>query len=611
MMANNNKRNKNVGGNQARKRNAIDAAASNDRVKRQQPKKDSNSKRVNLDNERVSRYDKSKAALMDEVYKGRSTKGRNDVAWYSGNPELLRAAASFPFLPVLGTKPFSSADSTFRVPGVMRLKFAYAFGSPNVTSSDYANVSQYPIAINQAAKSVYSFLVHANSRNYTYEYQDLMMVIMAGAQVFAALSTVTRAYGISKTYAENSLYKPDALLTGMGFDPDDFRENLSRIWFDINNLIAQTSQIWIPNTFPVIQRWFWLSANLYQDAETWTPQLYFFQPAFFLQYNETATTEGGGLEPATYNANPAAAAKDYAVFNALQPHSWQDWKDLIQHMIDRLVNSEDRGIIMGDILNAYGADKIYAMPSIPSDYRVEPVYNAEVLTQIENYVGTGLLTSNNTPSGSFPVGLRQTPDGLAPVWYGATSLAAGSVSSANACPNEVVINFHQLAQPTPEQIVVATRLTGSGMVAIKYTSYFFNDPGSTESASSLKNSSGEIHLLPRTCGSEVGLGIDLIGYTPGETTEWTISGLQLNWGVGTNNTNPSSANTMLLQTFDWHPFIYRCITQSAGTTLAVGDAGESTISAFGDYENYSVVPSIMLERLHQTALMSEFGVPQM
>lgn len=569
-----------------------------------QGRKDSDAKRVNFDNERESKFVRQYEKRGMRV---KSADHANDISWYSRNPELLKSAASLPFNSVLGQQIW--ANSQAYVPGVMAIDFTFSYGSIlNSANANGLKVSSkfYPEAINQAGKSMYSFLVHANSRNYVYEYQDLSMVIFAGVQVFAALAHVIRAYGIAKTYSEKSLYKPEAYLLAMGFNPTDFRKNLGQVWFDINQLISQTSQIWIPSEMPLIKRWIWMCSNIFTDADTALGQTYVFCPVMFQQFSETGDSKGTSLEPATYQGADgkwyvfyARGNKNNATNNG---HLWSDWVAVIQHMIDRLVASEDRGIMFGDILNAYGAERIFALPSVPVETRIEPVFNPEVLTQIEN------LTTTRARC----LGVRQDESGIYPLLDLPDSTLANLIQ--RVAPESPILNFHQQAQPTPEQIVVATRLTAAGSRASKLSYTTTNQGNASESAapvSAVGYGGTSAGVLPLAFGSEL---VDTFKYVAKDATAtygWNI--VDYPWAATLDQNRPmfsleSSVSGEHL-TFDWAPFIYYLEAGTDAANTTEGAVLGKVQYAYGDYDNYTKLDYYELSKLHQMALMSEFGLP--
>lgn len=580
------------------KRNGNNRSNSNKRSggypKREQPKKDSNSKRVNCDNERESKFVKE---YEKDGMRPKTTDNANDISWYSRNPELLKSAASYPFGEILGGQVWQKSPAY--IPGVMKIQFSFSFGGPlSARYLDGINISGpwYPEAVNQAGKANYSFQVHANSRDYNYEYQDLSMITIAGMQVFAALAHVIRAYGIAKTYAEKSMYKPEAYLRAMGFDPMEVRNNLGQMWFDINNLIAQTSQIWIPSEAPVLKRWIWLCSSLFTDAQSALGQTYLFVPSGFFQYNETSSTTGGCLEPATYDSGTS-----WQPLHTANANSWANWVNTIQHMIDRLVNSEDRGIMFGDILNAYGSDRIFAMPPVPVDTRIEPVFQPEVLTQIENLTVTSAVC----------YGLRQDSTGLYPLMGGAASAAAYAAS--RIAPNEPVLNFHQPQQPTPEQIVIATRLASAGSVVVKDTVTYASQAAVQESDSSVKQNTGAGYsIMPLAFGSELVHSISFIAKSSTAASGWANVVYPYSpvfnadkWAL----MDDGASIPMDYLSFDWAPFIYRMSADDAALLQTEGSMIGHVLQASGDYDNYTTLDANELSKLHQMALMSEWGLP--
>lgn len=487
---------------------------------------------------------------------GDNGKHSNDVAWYSKNPSLVKAAGSIPFASVLGAKLGFAGSSTSNpsyVPGIMKISLTPAIGG-NLDGD----------AINQCAASMYSFLVHANSRNYVYTQTDLMLIVLSGASVFAEIARAIRAYGICKYYKEQNLYAPKTIIKACGFEPDAFIRDLGRIWFDLNQLISQTSQIWIPNTMPLIQRWFWLNSNVFIDADDVKGQMYLFDLDMSYNYKETFTTEGGALVYMTHD----------------DVETWDSWLTRVQSQIDDLIASEDRGIMFGDILNAYGKENIYAIPQIPVDYRIEPVYNPEVLSQIENCT---IGTSEKT--GAF----FQKSDNR--IYSAYVSLPVTS-SDYTCVPVTPVLNMHTKDQPTPEAIMVATRLMASGVVNAKSQPRLQYDSNS--------NPTGILYNdgpIVSTCGSE---RVTHIWMYLDPTHVPTMLKQYIQY--------PTSSDTTWIKTmaFDWHPFLYN--VKKLATDWV---DGADVVNAYGDYQNYTLVDPNTLSKLHTTALMSLFGVPQM
>lgn len=522
---------------------------------RKQPRKDSSKKRVNFDNTRVSKFDKDVG--KQEFEKGAKAKDCNDISWYAKNKMLLDSAASFNIASSTGeqlttlTSVGTTSDIENSVPGVMVLRyFPYLSGG----NGD---------AVQRAKSDMYSFVVHANSRNQSYDDSDLMFVHIAGSQVFAAYALGVRAYGTMRRYAQEDQYTPEALVTAMGFYYSDLKANLSKMWFDLNELAARLQQIWIPDVTPVTQRWYWMNSHIYRDGNSVKSQYYLFTPSLFYVFQEK--TEETGTSLSTYPWAPSI-------------HSWAEYMNMMNTMINNLLNSQDRGIMFGDILKAYGADHLYAVTGINADYVYEPVYNAEVLTQIENATMWGI---------SSPTAVVQDANGIISTRMTLTSNTSGAVLGST------VLNYHQLTPPTPEQNMIATRLKTAGVICTEVVS------GTTT----------EYRFAPLQAGTEV---IDSIAIT---SRYWL-----------TNGTAPFSqhrlpllglsANVLTLQNlfewcaFDWAPWLYvlggtvQLPTSQGGVVESVNN-----VRPYGDWDNYTYISPEVLRKMHLTAVYSEFGVP--
>lgn len=505
---------------------------------RKQPRKDNASKRVNFDNTRASKFEKD----MQKA-------DCNDPSWYAANAELMKAAASYNFATTVGQKmPWLNALS---VPGICTLKWVPFIGTG--------------APVQQAMNQKYSFTVHANSRNYAYNAPDQFMLILAGASLFSAISHGIRAYGIMRRFSGLDYYTPQALVTAMNFDYNDLRNNLPQMWFDLNEMISRSRQIWIPNDMPLIERWFWLNANIYKDGDSEKSQYYMFEPAGFWKLNETGQPTGTSLDWVAWDST----------FVTSTPKTWQNYKDIINSMFDALLNSEDRGIMFGDLLKAYGADRIYTIGSITSDYSVEPTYNVEVLSQIENAtIYPALVRTYVQENGTLGATFPESTSGQA---------------AAYTVFGDGILNFHFKGQPTPEQIMVATRLRVSGIKVL--------DPMTEQ-----KNT---VMLSPNVVGSEYIYMVNFWANSyPSGASQPTLSPVQFG-GVATGN----FVDYFRWLAFDWAPWVYSVGKAASIDYTIKGATGYTEIGlGFGDYDNYVWLDHNALERMHTVAIYSELGV---
>lgn len=540
-------------------------------VKREQPRKDSNAKRVNYDNIREDKVKKI-------IERGAKQEDANDIAWYTRNPELIKAAASIPFSTVLGEIAHLEINTHIPAPGgIMVLPWCPCLSNDNT-------------AINQAINSMYSYIVHANSRNYAYDAPDLGILILAGIQCFSIVGAMTRAYGTVKYYQERNLYLPDGLLQAMGFNANDMRTRLAQIWFDINNLIDQLRQIWIPNTIPLTNRWYWMNTNMFTDAEGVTAQVYMYVQDRYFIYEETAVKTGSALFPVSSLGGSQTDITLESFDPAHNVYDWNVWRLVAQSMIDALINSQDRGIIFGDILNAYGQDNIMALASIPSDFMVMPQYNAEVLTQIENYCGSHCQVFGFA---------QRIEEGITTLWTRDPWFNGVNAKLLQGNTNWALLNFHIPTQPTPEMITIATRMTAVG---------YYSQNGPVFSTSNQQIITDPI-LIPKCCGTELPHPILLYRRIMSggiiQYKAYQISSYESGSGASSSMTNDAK----LMMAFDWHPFQIKFdkgwSVPNVGTVLADTDIRD----AYGDFDNYAWIDRVVLDRLHRACAYSLLGVP--
>lgn len=523
-----------------------------------QGSKDSRSKRVNDDNERVS---KVKEGVC------------NDVSWYARNPEMLAAAASLPAYSVVGDRvPLNGANVT--VPGAMAVYWDPVFAGAN---SD---------AVNQAKDSLYSFQVHANSRNQSYDSADNLNVILAGTNVFTTISHVIRAFGVAKQYSELNRYMPESLLVLMGFDPKDVINNLSAMWFDINQLIAQTSQLWIPNTMPLFTRQYWMNTNVYTDAESPKAQMYLYVPDHFYVYDPVALETGGIIRQVLYSDIGMTGTGPISISNVNQNSAgsvtgaltWSQWKALIQFQLDALIKDQDRGIIFGDILKAFGSDKIHAISPVSVDYRTPIVYEREVLMQIENATISAV--------GVVPAGIKQNQvtEKMEMLWY-----LSGNTQFGITGPS--ILNFHGQTAPSPADIMVATRLHAGPCTTQSVNVVAYTDEGITVSSKAI--------LVPESIGTEFVTKIKVAKtvYNMNGAAQPTVIDFQTVMASG----SPDAAKLSVFKLwapFDWAPWLY-----------IVNISTNVVVDVTGEFDMYIVTDNVELNKMHTAAVYSEYGVP--
>lgn len=579
---------------------------------KEEPRKDSSSKRVNFDNMSQSEFSK----LF-------TRKDSNHVDWVlKKDPASVKLAASIGFSAVPGRgNGFYNA-----VPGIMRYTWMPTFGSPD---SD---------VLSALKESLYSYVVHANSRNKLYDPNDLLMLVLGCMEVFTKINEMKRVYGLMREWNGSNEYTPDVIIRMMGYNFKDLQFRYPMMLDQLNLLIAEAKQLWIPNTFPVLDRYLWLASNIFMDANT--PKAQYFIPVrgMYFMYHETLTKSGGALVPASYNIDPTSTAFYDTIFNLNPTDSnishnfsvltWEEHCNMLKNMIRALRNSQDRGIICGDILKAYGPEKIIMPEFLSPEYKTVPSYNPEVQMQIEN-MNTCLLYPTilfqDIDSNTLQIGYegnKTTESASVPSRSSYVPSTSATLGSQKFCPNAGLLNFHQSGNPTPEEVLVATRHLTLGM-AWNVAWYPFDKSGTT----TYKVFYG---FKPYCAGTTMVTSIDLVGADkpsanvqplPVTADSWASIG----WhaigddsprvcrnGVVTNEANYSLLGA--LASFDWHPPYYKAKNFSSPTNI------ESNLSSMGgyplnmvdvstDFEQYTAISKEVISNIHQLCSFSEFDVP--
>lgn len=510
------------------------------------------------------------------------TGSSNDPAWYAKNAQLLEASASFAYSAPVGA-PFrldniitladAGANSTFQataaaIPGLWRIMVA---PTPGISID-----AQSPI--NVAATNVYSYVRYKNSGASNYDSPDLMLYLIAMDSLYAAWNWCKRLYGVAASYNQQNRYMPKAYVQANGVDFEDLTRNLADFRAFLNRTAAQITSFCVPATMNYNVRHSWMFANIYLDSDTAKAQQYMFVPAWFYLYDETTSPQGGKLVPISACYNLQALMKT------------SDVMDILTSMLNALAYSEDIGIMSGDILKAYGESNLFTLSPVLADYSVMPVYNQEVLMQIEN-----LRSVNVSPANQPTFTLAQNPDTNF-LTFDPTFTASSSLPS-----NGTILNMHK-AVVTPADSMVASRL----ITTEKYTN-------------------SRVTPIVNSCGSEIVVRMDILTFIPTSANNDPLAtftdydrmtmdlvAIQIHQYYTARPDGTVIAGSkyqqilmelLLVSKFDWHPALYINIGNNEDTTE------HSFFSPFMDVDNYTIIQTNDIDKLNEVALLSLFDVP--
>lgn len=529
--------------------------------------------------------------------RGFSKSTDNDASWYNTLPELVRDAAKFPFSRPLGTQYVPRSDSNVQfdfqfntpsIPGIMCVNWY-----PTIGLSTHSNSP-----INIVSREVYSFVRHANSGHANYDAPDLMLYFMAMDSVYSLYSEAVRVYGMMMLYTANNRYYPKALVQCAGWDFTDVQRNLAQLRWAINQFAYKLGSLAIPANMSYFARHIWLNSGLYLDSNSIKAQTYMFKQDAHYKYNPTV---GNGFKSQlefTRRTNNKMTVND--------------WIAKMNTFIDPILASEDFNIMSGDILKAFGQDNLFTVAPIAEEYVVVPSYSAEVLSQIQNLSIMGYPDTSISTRPGEGANIVQRIDGETwdPGLYQVLTFTtdeqinkpqSAEAKSLMASTMERLISMLS-DDPSPDEIMVATRLTnicdtfGIEERVDGANKYYRGIAGITNDY---------------TYGTEIVSSLTMVALsTSGNFKLYSIDTAAL-VSEPTSNSNlygdlPLLRVLVLLEAFDWHPTLPLI---GCGYNVQ-NNTDPKWIGYLQETNNFTVMNIEDLTRLHETALISEFAVPQ-
>lgn len=530
----------------------------------------------------------SKFRKSNEKEGPQETVGReNDISWYNKYPQLVQDSAKINFFTPLGNK-FSLIDQESTkfsrwlpteevMPGIWNMHFVPSIG----VSNDFGS------QINVTARNIYTFIRSANSGHANYEANDLMMYVLAMDSIYSFYAWMLRVYGSAGMYSPVNKYLPEALFTAYGVDFQDVQNNLAKFRMYINMFGAKMGSLVVPAQTPYATRHQWLNLNMFYDASTSKGQIYLFTQEVFHRYNDQYNDQGTGLvaERLRKTTNKLTVDQIIAFGDAL---------------MKGIMSSEDAYIISGDILKAFGTNGIFKLGMIDEAFSVSPILSGEVLTQIQNATlvpGINYSTLDITSNANSSLIVSN------PSVHGA---GMGTESESKMVLNpyhENLLNRKQVSlpmdNPTPEQIMIATRLTASGSITQI-------DPPAIPGS----GSPGTYDILLDATGTEIIVDVDIItiDLSTSELVAYSISNFNIQTRSASASSLPLSTPTALaaISAFDYHPAIFvPIITGSINSDLSTSST--TSVTFYKDFvvQNYAYVSRYELQNMHEVALLSE------
>ena len=490
----------------------------------------------------------------------------NDPSFYMNNPQLSRDAANFSFNLPTGA-PFQldaiyGSNYRMSVPGVARIGVQIGCGAANVQSDP----------VNTAATNIYSYVRHANSGHANYEQADLMMYLLAVDNLYAFYAHCVRAYGTMQTYSPLNRYLPRVLIRAMGFNFDDINQNLADFRYFINNFAVKLGSLCTPSSMSLFARHVQLFSYVYNDSTDVKGQCYVLCPDGFYKYTPIANETGGNLTLVDFKGKKDSDGV----------YTFADIVSYGNSLLSELMGDEDIGIISGDILKAFGTDGVMKLAMVDETYTVIPVFDGYMLSQIENATLMGYQHSTM----GRDISQKSNVISYKPVFYADTLFSAldeGALGSGYR--SDVIFNMH-VSNPDAGLILDGSRLTVIAVSEVRQPELIWRvDCCGTEMATTLRIYQFADTSTPGSSGTwNVSVGGDIISYMP------LLDNVS------------KYANLLRLSAFSYHPHIRK-----------QPEAWNATNENWNlvDFDNYTTLSYSDLYKLHSTALLSQFRVPQM
>lgn len=555
---------------------------------------------------------------------------RNDLSWYSRYPDLLVAAGQlqYPYRPGMaipfGRFQFAVSDSQTQfsdevasvIPGVAVLDWCPSIGYSQ-TNTDPASVT---------AREIYAKVRKVYSGDLEADAPDFMMYLLALDSVFSYIAWLKRLYRILTAYSPNNFVTPDTLLGAMRLTQQEIsnlRQDKVKLWGYINTLVYQSRKFTCPSSFDFMNRHYWMSDNVYTDAASINSQFYMFNLVGVYQYALLPVADGSGNTAAGVQMVSLPTAKGN---RSTSPITVDTLYTFGLNLLQTLASWGTAYTINGYLQRAFEGEPSFMVDLLPQDEPFAPVYEEEVLVQIENsrtFGFAGITPSTEESKNGYQVypfissATEATVSNfnyyLLNVTQDPLTNSVISTPTILSLPNAGVSTYKELTfgsngswlsirsdAPTVADNVIATRLNvGVAKVSRSATS------------------SSERLTAQLDTGTELPIAWRVVKYAPGAdylNTDTFVPAVAIlpevtNSGTGATVSNlfeTASVYARLLEfeAFDWHP-----LTLVATYRIPTNNSTAYIMSAVfaGDAHNSSVVTSAQLEQLHRVCVFSEFN----
>lgn len=474
---------------------------------------------------------------------------RNDPSWHALTPELVEDLGRKSFYHPQGTTITFSGDklktSKISFPGIAAIRFIPSCGQTDGNGG-----------VNLAANQIYSFVRHANSGSANYNAPDLMMYMMAEANVIMYYMHLARLWAIGKNYSPMNRYIPEAYFEAANIDFASFLQDPARFKSRLDLLCQKINSRAIPAKFNYPKYLAYMVSGIFRESDYDQANQYIWMPECVFKYEGFTDSKGGKLTPIWLQAHAGTPAPRRTASDAL---------DVLDQLVSAINTDEDMGIISGDILKAYGND-IYRIGAIPYDYTILPIKDEVMLHAIHNATLCGDPVTES-------IVIKQDPTG------------------AETEGGKILCNYKFLAEGATScapRILDSNTLTPAPADMVEWLRYTVIGSSQKRTTSSQVSGVSVYEVTYETTPVIVPTFMMIYKFEDGK-----IVGYQYNSHIAQKNVGDSAAPKLILdaqaiaelEKFDWHPLQY--VSDFGASFIHAANNNPSLLMIVGDVDVYT------------------------
>lgn len=514
----------------------------------------------------------------------KNTKGSNDLQWWNNYPSLTKDVTNLPFNWIPGTKVLTGGASGNRSELGLGL-IAVATMAPSIgrcvddTDPFNAQIRQLWLDLHRKYRGIGS-----------YEKSDLGIAILAIQNLFETIAKFERMYGIINTYHVGNRVVPTGLKDAFNID-NSLEENLADLRYQLNLAIQKVKQLCLPKGLSSLEADIIAVSNVFKDSKDRRAFLFGFDTAYYGKYDPVLVPNkaGGNVKYTRFSVEASGSTP-----NGNYGFTLFDVRNILNKQVNALINDEDIAKMCSDLLAAYGPENVMTLVDLPADYKIEPIEDYERSLQFHNLTICGQVSSvyredtltveeaQDLIDDDYGIVIYQHDNMIrcelakgASDYYSDTVRVIPTFGVNRLMPRGKTVDvlFDTWAE-SPSELEV--------MCGTRYTTLMGN-------ATLVKTNT--YAQLVDTCGTKVVEEVTVFYFKANAYNIASLDGTV----VDSNSFTSNYVHYLKITQMDWAPMFFI--------------ADDDDLELFGDIDNFTIISSENLQRIHEVALLSGFKIP--